>query len=116
MVEAGIIALAILVVGIAGIFCYAGQQEANRKRLDHTVRQAVVDVRSSLGLQTDATVAQTKVTHDFLQSNRILMSNLGPLCSGLAESLTARMSTIDHDMADLRTRVERATGTSTLSL
>lgn len=114
MIEAGIIAAAILIVGIAGIVVYRNEQAANRGRAMRSAaasqdihREGVEAIREELiHLSNDLSATA---------AGSLNMGNaLERLCSGLAESLTARMSTIDADMADLRTRVETGPGKRTL--
>ena len=114
MIEAGIIAVAILIVGIAGIVVYRKEQAASRK-------SATADV-DALGMAVSGLLLGIRETlgDQFTGLNMVGMrlgevtDSLAPLCSGLAESLTARMSTIDADMADLRIRVETGPGKRTL--
>lgn len=116
MIEAGIIAFAILVVGGSFTAVYAWNELQDR--------ETAVDGRVTLRRDMEAAVttiaadlrAIAHATTDGAYHSKRLHEDLAPLCKSLAESLTQRMSTIDGDMADLRTRVERATGTSTMSL
>jgi len=115
MIEAGIVAVAILVVGIAGIVAYRKELDENRAPAIYVGKVLAEIDRELLGVRTDmnhlaGTVAE--LSAQIMASNRAL----APLCESLAESLTARMSTIDSDMADLRTRVETGPGRRTLKL
>lgn len=109
---------AIAIIVAAGVFIavFIDQKKKDRAAeavgTDHlcvAIERTVGDVANSLrGTQ----LLLGKMRSDIQDQN----AALAPLCESLAESLTQRMSTIDGDMADLRTRVERATGTSTMSL
>ena len=116
MIEAGLVAIAILIVGIAWIVFYRKEQAANREEA-----KAANQRREEVHIEVAAKVAE-QIRHlesataaAWGQMTQIERA-LAPLCESLAESLTARMSTIDSDMADLRTRVETGPGRRTLKL
>ena len=116
MIEAGIVAVAILVVGIAGIVAYRREQAANRAALSYGVG-GVRDALKIVSEELTAAIREVDVSVDGASNGlHAVADSLAPLCESLAESLTARMSTIDSDMADLRTRVETGPGRRTLKL
>ena len=114
MVEAGIIAVAILVVGGFGIFSYRNEHKKDRAAAhvrSSRIHESVLMIRDRLDGRF---VAQIEAIGDLAHYANRLHEDLAPLCESLAESLQAQMSTIDREMADLRTRVETGPGKRTL--
>lgn len=114
MIEAGIIAVAILIVGIGSQVFYSHEKEKDREteaERDRLLRKEIECAAYNITEDLKAlNVNLTKVAAGSLD----VANSLAPLCESLAESLTERMSTIDADMADLRTRVETGPGKRTL--
>lgn len=118
MIEAGIIAVAILIVGIAGIVVYRREQKTKRRwereslqALDQGADERSLQLLERVDERMESVAEEIHLAATFTND---VFKALAPLCESLAESLTARMSTIDADMADLRTRVETGPGKRTL--
>lgn len=112
----GLVAAAILIVGTGWVLVYKREQRENRDHLTYQIGR-IRDAQKIVSEELTAAISGVDVSLDGASNGmHAVADSLAPLCESLAESLTARMSTIDGDMADLRTRVETGPGAKTMSL